>query len=127
MQVTSSLKQSQNCSQSSGRRGASALWQSAWIGSRQITAPSSVSTWNPIARPWIDAFARAHRGLFRAREAPEEGAHGDQGDGWILEDVWGGVELYARAPDDGMREAILASIYSKSLFDGRVVARDDPA
>jgi len=73
------------------------------------------------ARPWLDAFGRAHRGLFRAFRAREE-----EDDLWVLEDVWGGAELIVRAPGEGLKEAILASIYSRSLLDGRVVARDDP-
>jgi len=90
--------------------------------------------------PWVDAFGRAHRGLFLARldvdaddtARLDAGAFGAAGTArldaelWVLEDVWGGADFLVGAPGEGLREALLASIHSGSLLDGRVVARDEP-
>lgn len=66
------------------------------------------------ATPWVDAFARAHRGIFSATE--REGL-------WVLEDRWSGVELVVDAADESSREALHAA---SGLFDARVVAIDEP-
>lgn len=68
---------------------------------------------------WLDAFSRAHRGLFRVQRAGSgEGAE------WILDDVWGGASFFLiPAPP---RELALSLQSTEGLFDGRLVGRADP-
>lgn len=81
------------------------------------------------ADPVIDAFARAHRGIFRVgserereRESDEREAHA-AGAHFILRDAWSGAELVVDAADDGSREALHAAA---GLFDARIVATAEP-
>ena len=84
-----------------------------------------VSELPAAAAPVLDAFARAHRGIFRATEAPAEPASAPSTSAghWILRDAWSGAELLVDAADDGSREALHAAA---GLFDARVVATSDP-
>ncbi len=68
---------------------------------------------------WLDAFARAHRGLFRgALVGPR--AQGS----FVLEDAWGGASfILLPAPP---RELALALESGEGLLDGRLVGRADP-
>ena len=66
------------------------------------------------ARPWIAAFARAHRGLFRATERDGR---------WLLVDTWSAAELLVDTVDEATRAELHAA---DSLFDGRVVAIASP-
>jgi hypothetical protein len=63
-------------------------------------------------RAWLGPLERAHRGLFRAAK------------GNLLIDAWSGAELLVTALDDQSRAELRAS--SGQLFDGRVVAREEP-
>ena len=79
------------------------------------------------AAPFIDAFARAHRGIFRVgsereRESDEREAHA-AGVHFILHDAWSGAELVVDTADDGSREALHAAA---GLFDARIVATAEP-
>ena len=66
------------------------------------------------ARAWIAAFARSHRGLFRATE------HAGR---WLVVDAWSAAEFIIDTVDEATREELHAA---DSLFDGRVVAIASP-
>jgi len=66
----------------------------------------------PTERAWLGPLERAHRGLFR-------GAKGN-----VLIDAWSGAELLVTALEDQSRAELRAS--SGQLFDGRVVAFEEP-
>lgn len=73
---------------------------------------------------WLDAFARAHRGLFRsALVGPRARDSGSEGS-FVLEDAWGGASfILMPAPP---RELALALESGEGLLDGRLVGRADP-
>ena len=66
------------------------------------------------ARGWISAFARSHRGLFRATERDGR---------WLVVDAWSAAEFVIDTVDDATREELHAA---DSLFDGRVAAVASP-
>ncbi len=66
-------------------------------------------------RPWADAFARAHRGLFVVRADAEEGT--------VLDCLVTGVSLLVDDVEPGTRDALLAA---SAPLDGRVVAFGSP-
>lgn len=73
------------------------------------------------ARPWARRFARAHRGLFRARH--EAGAY-------VLDDVWGGASFVIDAPEPALASALEAASADaageEQLFDARLVGSATP-
>jgi hypothetical protein len=89
-----------------------AFWDDALT--RQGFAREAADELEGDASAWIDALARAHRGIFAATE---------QGGRWQLTDRWSGAELVVDAADESTREALHAA---SGLFDGRVVAIDEP-
>ena len=101
-----------------------AFWDDAVT--RQGFAREVASELPAEAAPALDAFARAHRGIFRATEAQtahETSATSARGGHWILRDAWSGAELLVDTADDGAREELHAAA---GLFDARVVATIDP-
>jgi hypothetical protein len=67
-------------------------------------------------RGWLDAFERAHRGLFAAHET--DGAR-------VLEDVWSGAAFVATAVDEVSRSELAAA--EGQLIDARLVGTREPA
>lgn len=75
---------------------------------------------------WLDAFARAHRGLFRARPTQRRSNATGEGRTFVLDDAWGGASFVLSPADAVSRELALALESGESMFDGRLVGRTDP-
>jgi len=69
----------------------------------------------PEVRPWLDALARSHRGLFSVEE--------DDGDALLVRDIYSGVELYVTDLDESTAIALDAA---RGLFDARLVGFSNP-
>lgn len=97
-----------------------AFWDAA------VTTPDLLERARPVLAPevaaWADAFARAHRGLFRVAPGPRH----EQGSAHaiVIEDVWGGAAF--RLMPAPPKEIALAISSAEGLFDGRLVGRDAP-
>jgi hypothetical protein len=69
----------------------------------------------PEAQPWLEPFARAHRGLFTVED--------EDGDVLLVRDLYSGVELYVTNLDESTEIALDAA---RGLFDARLVGFADP-
>lgn len=96
-----------------------AFWDDALT--TQSFGTKAESAAGEAAREWGPRFARAHRGLFRARH--EAGS-------FVLTDVWGGAEFSIDRPHEALASELEAASSDgdgeNQLFDGRLVGSAAP-